>query len=87
MYLRRHRAQYDRRELLREFATHTRELEALGPLVTGDVPLILRADGASDIRAVLELAAEFRIDVAIAGGARSVARRTGARRGGRARPC
>jgi hypothetical protein len=68
-YLRRNRARYERRELLREFAAHTRELEALGPLVAGEVPLVISANGASDILAIVALAEEFGIEVAIAGGA------------------
>jgi imidazolonepropionase-like amidohydrolase len=68
-YLRAHRTRYERRELLREFAAHIRELEALAPLVAGEVPIVISANGASDILAIIALADEFRIRVAIAGGA------------------
>jgi imidazolonepropionase-like amidohydrolase len=68
-YLERNRERYERRELLRDFSAHTRELEALAPVVAGDVPLIVEVNGASDIVAMLELANEFKIDLAIAGGA------------------
>ncbi|MEZ4451069.1 MAG: amidohydrolase family protein [Nannocystaceae bacterium] len=64
----RSRAAHERRQL-RDLAAHPRDLEALGPLLAGKVPLTVRADRESDIVAALDLAAAERIKVVILGGA------------------
>ena len=45
------------------------DLKALGPVVSGEMPLIVRVDGASDIRNLLRLKNEYRLNVVILGGA------------------
>lgn len=44
------------------------DLEALGPVLDGDVPFIVGVHRASDIEAVLRLADDFGLDLVIAGG-------------------
>ena len=45
------------------------DLEALQPVVNGQMPVVVTADRASDIQASLKLAAEFKLKVVISGGA------------------
>jgi imidazolonepropionase-like amidohydrolase len=45
------------------------DLEALQPVLAGRVPVIIGADSEADIRAVLRIAKDFKLKVAIAGGA------------------
>lgn len=67
-------AQYARRRgkfennQTREFAAERLDLEALVPVVQGRLPLVVRADKASDIAAALRLAADLRVKVIIEGG-------------------
>ena len=52
----------------REVAASRLDLEALGPVLDGDVPFIVGVHRASDIEAVLRLADDFGLDLVIAGG-------------------
>ena len=66
----RRRADFDRAQT-RAFAARRADLEALVPVVEGRLPLMVSADQASDIDAVLRLARETNVKVIIAGGAES----------------
>ena len=66
----RRRADFERAQT-REFAARRADLEALIPVVEGRLPLMVTADQASDIDAVLRLARETNVKVIIAGGAES----------------
>jgi imidazolonepropionase-like amidohydrolase len=66
----RRRADFERAQT-RSFAARRADLEALVPVVEGRLPLLVAADQASDIDAVLRLAREESIKVMIAGGAES----------------
>jgi imidazolonepropionase-like amidohydrolase len=66
----RRRADFERAQT-RSFAARRADLEALVPVVEGRLPLLVGADQASDIDAVLRLAREESIKVMIAGGAES----------------
>lgn len=63
----RRKGEFERNQT-RRFAAGRLDLEALGPVVRGQLPLVLRVDKASDIRAVLELARTLRLRVIIEGG-------------------
>jgi imidazolonepropionase-like amidohydrolase len=52
------RSAFERRER-REYALGRLDLEALQPVIEGDLPLILQAHRASDIRAALRLATDY----------------------------
>jgi hypothetical protein len=69
-YYQRHKAAFERRQL-RDLAAHRLDLEALVPVVTGKVPLVVRAHRASDISAALALAREFGLELVIVGGAQA----------------
>ncbi|MCP1728373.1 imidazolonepropionase-like amidohydrolase [Natronospira proteinivora] len=62
------RADYERRER-REYALGRLDLDALGPVLEGEMPLIINAHRASDIRAALRLATDFDLQLVIRGGA------------------
>jgi imidazolonepropionase-like amidohydrolase len=62
-----HRAAFDRGES-RELAQSRLDLEALQPVLTGSIPLIVEAHRASDILAVLAIAEEFGLRPVILGG-------------------
>jgi len=66
----RRRGDYERGQT-RPFAARRADLEALVPVVEGRLPLLVNADQASDIDAVLRLARETNVKVVIAGGAES----------------
>jgi imidazolonepropionase-like amidohydrolase len=66
----RRRAEFERAET-RAFAARRADLEALIPVVERRLPLMVNADQASDIDAVLRLAREANVNVIIAGGAES----------------
>jgi imidazolonepropionase-like amidohydrolase len=66
----RRRAEFERAQT-REFAARRADLEALIPVVEGRLPLMVDADRASDIDAVLRLAREENVKVIVAGGAES----------------
>ena len=51
------------------FEVSRSDLAAMGPVLSGQLPLIIRADMASDIEAALRLAAEYRLRIMISGGA------------------
>ncbi|HTE54986.1 MAG TPA: amidohydrolase family protein [Kofleriaceae bacterium] len=63
----RRRGNYERNQT-RSFAASRLDLEALGPVVRGAEPLVVRANRATDIRAALRLARELRLKVIIEGG-------------------
>ena len=62
------RAEYERAQT-RPFAASRADLEALIPVVTGRLPLMVAADKASDIQTALDLARELNLKLIIAGGA------------------
>jgi imidazolonepropionase-like amidohydrolase len=64
----RNRAAYERNQQ-RRMAAGRLDLEALGPVLRGQLPLIVRADAEPDIRAALTVARELRLRLVIAGGA------------------
>lgn len=66
----RRRAEFERAQT-RAFAARRADLEALIPVVEGRLPLMVDADRASDIDAVLRLAREENVKVIISGGAES----------------
>jgi imidazolonepropionase-like amidohydrolase len=53
----------------RRFAASRLDLEALAPVLAGRLPLVVRADRASDIEAALALQKEHKLRLVIAGGA------------------
>jgi imidazolonepropionase-like amidohydrolase len=53
----------------REYAVSRLDLDALQPALRGSMPVLVHVDRASDIRALLKFAAEFRLKLAIVGGA------------------
>jgi imidazolonepropionase-like amidohydrolase len=63
----RRRAAYERNQT-RPFAAERLDLAALGPVVQGRMPLVVRAHRSSDIRAALGLARELRLRLVIEGG-------------------
>ena len=54
---------------LRSLAAGRVHLAALQPVLAGTLPLVVRADRAADIHALLRLAREFRLDLIVLGGA------------------
>jgi len=66
----RRRADFERAQT-RTFAARRADLEALIPVVERRLPLLVNADQASDIDAVLRLARDANVNVIIAGGAES----------------
>lgn len=62
------RAAYDR-GAARTLAASRLDLEALQPVLAGEMPFVVGVDRASDIEAVLRLADEYGIDVVVRGGA------------------
>ena len=66
----RRRSDFERAQT-RPFAARRADLEALVPVIEGRLPLMVTADQASDIDAVLRLAREMNVKVIIAGGAES----------------
>jgi imidazolonepropionase-like amidohydrolase len=62
------RAAYERNQE-RALRARRLDLEALQSVLSGQTPLVLRADKESDIRAALAIAREFRLRIVIAGGA------------------
>lgn len=51
----------------REYAVSRLDLEALAPVVRGELPLVLSVDRASDILTALELGKEFDLDLVLSG--------------------
>lgn len=64
----RNRRAYDAGEL-RSLAASRSDLEALQPVLAGELPLLVNANRASDIQAAIRLAAEHGLRLMIAGGA------------------
>ena len=64
----RNRSAFDR-GARREYARARLDLEALQPVLAGEVPVLARVDRASDIEAILRLKREFKLRVIVAGGA------------------
>ncbi|MCX4243519.1 amidohydrolase family protein [Paraliomyxa miuraensis] len=62
------RTAHERREL-RDLAAHRLDLDALGSVLDGQVPLVVYADRASDLLALAELAKSTGMRVAVVGGA------------------
>jgi imidazolonepropionase-like amidohydrolase len=63
----RRRGNYERNQT-RPFAGSRLDLEALVPVVRGELPLVVRAHRATDIRAALRLARDMRLHLVIQGG-------------------
>lgn len=61
------RASYDR-GAARSLAASRLDLEALQPVLAGEMPLVVGVDRASDIEAVLRIADEYGIDLIVRGG-------------------
>lgn len=53
----------------RAYSVTRMDLEALQPVVNGQMPVVVSADRASDIQAALKLGAEFKLKLVISGGA------------------
>lgn len=53
----------------RDLEVSALDLEALGPVVRGEVPLVVQIDRAADIEALLELTAKTRVRLVLVGGA------------------
>ncbi|MDB4908426.1 MAG: amidohydrolase [Gemmatimonadetes bacterium] len=64
----RRRADYERAQA-RPFIARQSDLEAMIPVVEGRMPLIIDADNADDIEAALSIAKEYKLRLAISGGA------------------
>ncbi len=62
------RSSYDR-GARRDYAASRRDLDALVPVVRGNLPLVLTADRGSDIEALLRFAREEQVELVIDGGA------------------
>ncbi|MBW2540474.1 MAG: amidohydrolase family protein [Deltaproteobacteria bacterium] len=65
---RRNKGYYERGQR-REYSLSMADLEALQPVLAGDTPLLAHVNRASDIEALLKLAAEYRVALIIYGGA------------------
>ena len=63
-----HRSEYDVNRS-RTMSASRLDLEALQPVLSGELPLLVQADRASDIEAVLSVAKEFGIQVVLTGAA------------------
>lgn len=67
---RQNRAAFESRDR-REYSLGRLDLEALQPVLAGEMPLILTAHRASDIRAALRLATDYNLRLVIRGGAQA----------------
>jgi imidazolonepropionase-like amidohydrolase len=63
---RQRRGEYDR-GATREFAVSRLDLEALQPVLAGDLPLVVEAHRASDIRAALRIARDYELRLVLTG--------------------
>lgn len=61
------RAAFERRQT-RDLAAHRLDLEALGPVLDGTVPLVVHANRASDLLALVELSRDTGVRVVVVGG-------------------
>jgi imidazolonepropionase-like amidohydrolase len=66
----RRKGEFERNQT-RRFAAARLDLEALGPVVRGQLPLVLRMHRAVDIRGALELARTLRLRIVVEGGGES----------------
>jgi imidazolonepropionase-like amidohydrolase len=64
------RAAFDRRQT-RDLSAHRLDLDALGPVLGREIPLVVWADRVSDLRALVGLAREYRLRIAVVGGAQA----------------
>jgi imidazolonepropionase-like amidohydrolase len=64
----RRKAEFERAQT-RQFAASRLDLEALGPVLDGRVPLLLAVDRASDIESALKLARDYNLKLIISGAA------------------
>jgi imidazolonepropionase-like amidohydrolase len=64
----RRRVEYERAQT-RQFAASRLDLEALGPVLDGRVPLLLEADRASDIESAIKLASDYKLKLIVSGAA------------------
>ena len=64
----RRKADYERAQT-RQFAASRLDLEALGPVLDGRLPLLLEVDRASDIESALKLARDYNLKLMISGAA------------------
>ena len=64
----RRKADYERAQT-RQFAATRLDLEALGPVLEGRVPLLLEVDRASDIESAIKLARDYNLKLIISGAA------------------
>jgi imidazolonepropionase-like amidohydrolase len=64
----RRRADFQRAQI-QPLAAAAADLEALAPVLAGTLPLVVEADRATDIRAALAVAADYKLSLVIAGGA------------------
>ncbi len=64
----RRKADYERAQT-RQFAASRLDLEALGPVLEGRLPLLLEVDRASDIESALKLARDYNLKLIISGAA------------------
>ncbi len=64
----RRKADYERAQT-RQFSASRLDLEALGPVLDGRVPLLLEVDRASDIESALKLARDYNLKLMISGAA------------------
>ena len=62
------KADYDRNQT-REFAASRADLEALGPVLDGRIPLLIEADRSSDIESAIKLAQDYKLKLIVGGGA------------------
>jgi imidazolonepropionase-like amidohydrolase len=62
-----HRGEFDAGQV-RDLSVSRLDLEALGPVLDGEMPLIVSVHRASDIEAVLRIAADYDLDLVISGG-------------------
>ena len=62
----------------REYSVSRNDLEALQPVLAGDIPLFVMADRASDIRVAIDMADRFGLRLVIVGGAEAWKVRVGA---------
>ena len=63
----RRKADYERAQT-RQFSASREDLEALGPVLAGRVPLLLEADRSSDIESAIKLAQDYKLKLIIGGG-------------------
>lgn len=69
-FYRTHKSNFDRGQS-RDLAAHRRDLEALIPLLNGDIPLLARAHRVSDMLALVEIAKQYGFALVIIGGAQA----------------